>query len=62
MNKMSRTVTGVMATLLGLFLIVLSILKDLWILIYGIPILIIGVFIFFNKKEDEIEEIKSRKN
>lgn len=59
---MSRTVTGVMATLLGLFLIVLSILKDLWILIYGIPILIIGVFIFFNKKEDEIEEIKSRKN
>lgn len=27
-------------------------------LIYGIPILIIGIVIFFNKKEDKIEQIK----
>ena len=29
-----------------------------WILIYGIPIFIIGIFILFNKKEDDIEKIK----
>ena len=61
MNTISRTITGVLAILLGLFLIVLAIFKELWILIYGIPILIIGIFIFFNKKEDDIEKIKGHK-
>jgi len=59
MNKLSRTITGIIAILLGLFLIILSIFKDPWILIYGIPIFIIGFFIFFNKKEDDIEKIKN---
>ncbi len=62
MNTISRTITGILATLLGLYLIALSILEDPWILIYGIPILIIGIFIFFNKKEDKIEEIKARED
>lgn len=31
-------------------------------LIYGIPILIIGVVIFFNKNEDRIEQIKKMKS
>lgn len=62
MNIISRTITGILAILLGLFLIVLSILKEPWVLIYGIPIFIIGIFILFNKKEDDIEKIKSRKN
>ncbi len=62
MNIRSRRITGFFGVLLGLFLIVLSIFKDLWVLIYGIPIFIIGIFIFFNKKEDDIEKIKSRKN
>ena len=62
MNTISRTITGILATLLGLFLIVLAVFKDLWMLIYGIPILIIGIFVFFNKKEDDIEKIKGRKN
>ncbi len=48
--------------LLGLFLIVLGIFKDPWVLIYGIPIFIIGIFIFFNKKEDDVEKIKGHKN
>ena len=61
MNIISRTITGIITILLGLFLIILSILKDPWILIYGIPILVIGIFIFFNKKEDDIEKIKGRK-
>jgi len=62
MNIISRTITGILAILLGLFLIVLSISKEPWILIYGIPIFIIGIFILFNKKEDDIEKIKGRKN
>jgi len=61
MNIISRTITGISAILLGLFLIILSVLKDPWVLIYGIPIFIIGFFIFFNKKEDDIEKIKGRK-
>ena len=31
-----------------------------WIWTYGIPIFIIGIFILFNKKEDDIEKIKAR--
>ena len=62
MNTISRTITGVLAILLGLFLIIFSIFKESWSLIYGIPIFIIGIFIFFNKKEDNIEKIKGRKN
>ena len=62
MNTISRTITGILTILLGLFLIRLGILEDFWILIYGIPIIIIGIFIFFNKKEDDIEKIKGRKN
>ena len=46
--------------LLGLFLIVISVSKEFEILIYGIPIFIVGIFILFNKKEDEIEKIKTK--
>ena len=60
MNTLSRTITGTLVILLGLFLIVISVSKDLWGLIYGIPIFIIGIFIYFNKKEDEIEKIKTK--
>jgi len=62
MNTLSRTITGILAVLLGLFLIVLGILGEIWILCYGIPIFVVGIFIFFNKKEDDIEKIKKRKN
>ncbi len=65
MNLISRTITGAVMIALGLFLIVLSFFittEALWVtLIYGIPILIIGVFIFLNKREDKIEQIKGRK-
>jgi len=58
MNTISRTLTGILMIILGLFLIVISFFNAYFILIYGIPIFIIGIFIFFNKKEDDIEEIK----
>jgi len=57
-NITSRTITGIVIIIVGLVLIGLGFLT--WMtLIYGIPILIIGLIILFNKKEDVIEEIKS---
>ena len=62
MNTVSRTITGAVATLFGLFLTFIGFTKDPWILLYGIPIIIIGVYIFFNTKEDDIEEINELDN
>ena len=64
MNLVSRTITGVLMIVLGLFLIGLSFFVNeaVWVtLIYGIPIFLIGAYIFLNKKEDRIEKIKRRK-
>jgi len=60
MNTMSRTITGILLIILGIILIYVSVNESLWVLIYGIPVLLIGLFILFNKKEDEIEQIKRR--
>jgi membrane-bound ClpP family serine protease len=60
MNTISRTITGILTTLLGIYLIRIAILNTLWLLIYGIPFFIIGLFIFFNKKEDQVEKIKNK--
>ena len=59
MNILSRTITGTLAIILGLILITIG-FSEPWVLIYGIPILIIGIFILFNKKEDNIEKIKTK--
>ena len=61
MNTRSRTITGILAVILGLFIIIKSGSEPWLIVIYGIPVLVIGIFIFFNKKEDEIEKIKKSK-
>jgi membrane-bound ClpP family serine protease len=60
MNTISRSITGILAIILGLTLIIIGFFTYVT-LIYGIPILIIGIIIFFNKKEDEIEKIKRKK-
>jgi len=44
----------------GLIIIILSFFNSLEFLFYGIPILIMGIFILLNKKEDKIEKIKRR--
>ena len=61
MNILSRTITGISMIVLGIVLIVLAFFNALFILIYGIPLLIIGFFILFNTKEDKIEQIKNMK-
>ncbi len=64
MNTTSRLITGAVIIFAGAVLAVLPFfLSDkntffMWI--YGIPLLIIGCFILFNTKEDEIEKIKSK--
>ena len=58
MNTLSRTITGGVMILGGLILICVAFFKVIWVLIYGIPILIIGLVILFNKREDKIEQIK----
>jgi len=58
MNLISRTITGSIIIVLGMVLVFVSVFFAWFVLIYGIPLLIIGLFILFNKKEDEIEEVK----
>jgi len=60
MNTLSRTTTGILTIILGIYLIIRGFF-EYFILFYGIPILIIGIFILFNKKEDNIEKIKGGK-
>ncbi len=58
MNLVSRTITGIVLIVIGLGLIVAGPFAHFITLIYGIPVLIIGLFILFNKHEDKIEERK----
>ena len=62
MNTLSRTVTGILSTLLGVGGIILSLraptLLDLSIgVVMGIFFVSIGIYIFFNRTEDSIEEV-----
>ncbi|HEA46578.1 MAG TPA: hypothetical protein ENH99_02245 [Candidatus Pacearchaeota archaeon] len=61
MNLISRTITGTIIIILGALLIILSFFESFFVLIYGIPLIIIGLIILFNKKEDEIEKIKTKR-
>jgi membrane-bound ClpP family serine protease len=60
MNLISRTITGIMLIMPGIALIVWGIFnKSTWI--HGIILLVLGIFILLNNKEDMIEKIKKRK-
>lgn len=62
MNTLSRTITGFVLIIIGIIMITLSWLTSFITLIYGIPLFLIGLFIIFNKKEDEIELRKDLNN
>ena len=60
----NQKIVGMILSIIGLFLIGLAFFVNeaLWVpLMYGIPLLIIGIVIFLNKKEDVIEQIKWKK-
>jgi len=61
--NISSLITGIILLVIGLVLIITSFfIKPFFVpLIYGIPLLIIGIFILFNEKEDKIEKIKKSK-
>ena len=59
MNTLSRTITGTIVTLLGVYISIVNFSNEPWATyMYGIPMIIIGIYIIFNKKEDFIEKIK----
>jgi uncharacterized membrane protein HdeD (DUF308 family) len=64
MGKNQRIV-GMIMSVVGLFLIGLSffVKEASWVaLLYGVPLLIVGIIIFLNKKEDVIEQVKGQEN
>ena len=56
----SQLIIGIIFIIGGLVLTVIAFFASLFILIYGLPLLIIGLFILLNRKEDVVEPIKKR--
>ncbi len=52
-----RFIGGLLVVIFGLVLVVVSFFNLYFLLIYGIPLTIIGAIIMFNKNEDKIEKI-----
>lgn len=55
---LSQLIIGTVFTLGGIALTILAFFVGFFLLIYGLPLLVFGVFILLNKKEDVIEPIK----
>lgn len=68
MNTVSRTISGGIIFAFGALTIyrTLAASIDLFSLIFGLALGVftcgVGVYLFFHKNEDKIEEIKSREN
>ena len=60
MNDKSRRAAGVALIALGVVLLFAGILFTSWLLLYALPLLIVGIIVYFNKREDMIEQIKGR--
>jgi hypothetical protein len=60
MNTVSRTISGVGAIIIGAGLTIWALVEAPVLLFYGLPTLVVGFFILFNKKEDTIEQIKNK--
>ena len=59
--KTQQLVTGTALITFGLLIFFITIVETLFALIYTIPIIIIGIAILLNKKEDIIEKVKKKK-
>jgi len=57
---LSQLIMGIIFTLGGLVLTIVSFFTEFFVLIYGLPLLVLGIFILLNKKEDVIEPIKKQ--
>ena len=61
--NISQLITGIVLVVGGATLIIGAFFSEARVvmLIYGIPLFIIGIYVLFNKKEDKIEQIKKRR-
>lgn len=59
-KKFNKNLINYIGLFIGLVFIILGIFVSFVFLIYGGPIFLIFMFIFLNKKEDVIEQIKKR--
>jgi len=57
---LSQLIIGIVFTIGGLALTVVAFFAGFFVLIYGLPLLVIGIVILLNKKEDVVESIKKR--
>jgi uncharacterized membrane protein len=65
MNLMSRTITGALMIFFGIFLVSIPFIwgfgEAWWVSwLYGFPILILGIVLLLNTKEDKIERRKDK--
>lgn len=58
---MDKIYSGVFVSLIGVLAIVGALMWELFLLIYGVPIFVIGIIILVNKKEDKIEKVNYKK-
>lgn len=61
MKKNVIKFSGIAVLFLGVVLVIVSLYTSLFLLIYGIPLFIIGLVIILNDKEDRIEQIVYKK-
>lgn len=58
---LSQLIIGIVFIAGGVTLTIIGFFTFLFTLIYGIPLLILGIWMLANKKEDVIEPIKKRR-
>ncbi len=58
MKGVVRILTGIGLCTFGIAMTLIAIFSVWWLILYGIPSIIIGIVLFFNKSEDRIEERK----
>ena len=59
--SLSRLIMGLIFSIGGLLLLILAIFTVWWTVFYGIPLLILGIWLLLNKSEDKIEKRKDLK-
>jgi|TARA_Y100000310_G_C20598816_1_gene771918 uncharacterized integral membrane protein len=57
----SQAIMGWVMIVVGIVLLVFAFLGTWFLIIYAIPLILLGIFILNNRKEDEIEKIKKKK-
>lgn len=61
MVSKSRLIVGIVFILAGLSFVFLSFFAPWWMVLYSIPLFIIGIFVLMNESEDKIEKRKDIK-